>query len=429
MPRVAKELSALEVKRLSEPGMYAVGGVPGLHLQVLPGGGKTWLLRVTVGATAEGKQRRSEVGLGGYPAVTLQQARDKAREVREKIAQGIDPIAERNAARSALMASRATEITFEEAAQQYIAAKSPEWKNAKHAQQWNNTLETYAFPFIGKLQVRDIDTPHVLEVLEPIWKVKTETASRVRGRIEAVLDWATVRKYRSGTNPARWKGYLDTMLPEPTKVAKNGNHAALPFAEVGKFMKRLRKMEGNGARALEFTILTAARSGEVRGATWDEIDLEAKEWTIPAERMKMGKEHRVPLTDEVVALLKALPRLEDSNLVFFAPRGGELSDMTLAAVIKRMHEAETKAGRKGYIDPKQTGRDGNPKVATPHGFRSTFRDWAAEQTDHPREVAEMALAHSIDSKVEAHYRRGDLFQKRRALMEDWAGYCLPEKAK
>ncbi|MCX8997668.1 integrase arm-type DNA-binding domain-containing protein [Rhizobiaceae bacterium BDR2-2] len=323
------------MKRLSQTGMYAVGGVPGLHLQVLPGGGKTWLLRVTVGTTADGKQRRSEVGLGGYPAVTLQQARDKAREVREKIIQGIDPVAERKAARSALLASRATEITFEEAAQQYIAAKSPEWKNAKHAQQWNNTLETYAFPFIGKLQVRDIDTPHVLEVLEPIWKVKTETASRVRGRLEAVLDWATVRKYRSGTNPARWKGYLDTMLPEPTKVAKNGNHAALPFAEVGKFMKRLRKMEGNGARALEFTILTAARSGEVRGATWDEIDLEAKEWTIPAERMKMGKEHRVPLTGEAVTLLKALPRLEDSNLVFFAPRGGELSDMTLAAVIFR----------------------------------------------------------------------------------------------
>lgn len=427
MPRVAKELSALEVKRLSEPGMYAVGGVPGLHLQVLPGGGKTWLLRVTIGATADGKQRRSEVGLGGYPAVTLQQAREKAREVREKIAQGIDPIAERKAARSALMASRATEINFEEAAKQYIAAKSPEWKNAKHAQQWGNTLETYAFPKIGRLQVRDIDTPHVLEVLEPIWTVKTETASRVRGRIEAVLDWATVRKYRDGQNPARWKGYLDSMLPEPTKVAKNGNHAALPFAEAPAFMKHLRKMEGTGPRALEFTILTATRSGEVRGAKWDEIDLEAGVWTIPAERMKMGKEHEVPLTEDAVGLLKALPRFEDNNLVFPASRGGELSDMTLAAVIKRMHESETKAGRKGYIDPKQADKNGNPKIATPHGFRSTFRDWAAEQTDHPREVAEMALAHSIESKVEAHYRRGNLLQKRRALMEDWAAYCNPKK--
>lgn len=365
--------------------------------------------------------------MGGYPAVTLQQVREKAREVREKIAQGIDPIAERKAARSALMASRATEITFEEAAKQYIAAKSPEWKNAKHAKQWSNTLETYAFPKIGKLQVRDIDTPHVLEVLEPIWTVKTETASRVRGRIEAVLDWATVRKYRDGQNPARWKDYLDSMLPEPTKVAKNGNHAALPFAEASAFMKHLRKMDGAGARALEFTILTAARSGEVRGATWDEIDLDARVWTIPAGRMKMGKEHEVPLTEDAVALLKALLRFEDNNLVFPASRGGELSDMTLAAVIKRMHESETKAGRKGYIDPKQADKNGDPKVATPHGFRSTFRDWAAEQTDPPREVAEMALAHSIESKVEAHYRRGNLLQKRRALMEDWASFCHPKK--
>ena len=427
MPRVAKELSALEVKRLSEPGMYAVGGVPGLHLQVLPGGGKTWLLRVTIGATASGKQRRSEVGLGGYPAVTLQQARDKAREVREKIAQGIDPIAERKAARSALLASRATEITFEEAARLCIEAKSPEWKNAKHARQWTNTLTTYAFPTLAKLQVRDIDTPHVLEILEPIWKVKTETASRVRGRIESVLDWATARKYRDGTNPARWKGHLDMMLARPTKVGKNGNHPALPVAAMGKFMKHLRKMEGTGARAMEFTILTATRSGEVRGATWDEINLEARVWTIPAERMKAGKEHEVPLTDEAVALLKALPKFEDSNLVFPASRGGELSDMTLAAVIKRMHEAETKAGRKGYIDPKQADKNGNPKIATPHGFRSTFRDWAGETTHHPREVIEHALAHQLKDKAEAAYARGNLFQKRRALMEDWAAYCNPKK--
>lgn len=422
MPRVAKELSALEVKRLSEPGMYAVGGVPGLHLQVLPGGGRTWLLRVTVGENAGGKQRRSEVGLGGYPAVTLQQARDKAREVREKIAQGIDPIAARKAARSALIASRANEMTFETAAQSYIEAKSSEWKNEKHGQQWNNTLEAYAFPVIGKLQVRDIDTPHVLSILEPIWKVKTETASRVRGRIEAVLDWATARKYRDGTNPARWKGHLDMMLARPTKVGKNGNHPALPVAAMGKFMKHLHKMEGIGARGLEFTILTAARSGEVRGAHWDEIDLKQKVWTIPAERMKAGKEHRIPLTDEVVKLLKALPRFEETTLVFPAPRGGELSDATLAAVIKRMHEVETKAGRKGYMDPKQD------KVATPHGFRSTFRDWAGETTSHPREVIEHALAHQLKDKAEAAYARGDLLQKRRALMEDWTTFCLPQKA-
>lgn len=427
MPRVAKELSALEVKRLSEPGMYAVGGVPGLHLQVLPGGGKTWLLRVTIGATASGKQRRSEVGLGGYPAVTLQQARDKAREVREKIAQGIDPIAERKAARSALLASRAMDITFEEAARQCIDAKAPEWKNAKHAQQWTNTLTTYAFPVLAKLRVRDIDTPHVLEVLQPIWKVKTETADRLRGRIEAVLDWATARKYRDGSNPARWKGNLEAMLPKPSKVAKNGNHPALPFTEAPAFVAHLRMMEGLGARAVEFAILTAARSGEVRGATWKEIDLEAGVWTIPADRMKMGKEHMVPLTAEAVTLLKALPRFDNTDLVFPASRGGELSDMTLTAVIRRMHESETKAGRKGYIDPKQADSDGKPRVITVHGFRSTFRDWAGETTHHPREVIEHALAHQLKDKAEAAYARGSLFQKRRALMEDWAAYLHPKK--
>jgi integrase len=424
MPRVAKELSALEVKRLSEPGMYAVGGVPGLHLQVLPGGGRTWLLRVTTGRKAHptnpdaAAQVRREIGLGGYPAVTLQQARIKAREVREKIAQGIDPVVERKAARSALMASRAADMTFETAALAFIDAKADEWRNPKHRQQWTNTLTTYALPKIGALSVRDIDTAHILSVLEPVWKTKTETASRLRGRIESVLDWATAHKYRDGANPARWRGHLSMMLPKPTKVSRKGNHAALPASRMGEFMSHLRTMEGMGAWALQFTILTAARSGEVRGATWAEIDLENGVWTVPGDRMKVGKEHRVPLPPEAVKLLEALRRFADNNLVFPAPRGGMLSDMTLAAVIKRMHEVETKAGHKGYTDPKQADR-----ITTPHGFRSTFRDWAAEQTNHPREVAEMALAHTIENKVEAHYRRGDLFAKRRALMEDWAAFC------
>lgn len=427
MPRKAKELSALEVKRLSEPGtqpgMYAVGVVPGLYLQVLPGEGRTWLLRVSIGKTGSGKQRRSEVGLGGYPAVTLQQARDKAREVREKITQGIDPIAERKAARSALLASRATEITFEEAARLCIEAKSPEWKNAKHAQQWTNTLTTYAFPTLAKLQVRDIDTPHILEVLEPIWKVKTETAERLRGRIESVLDWATARKYRDGSNPARWRGNLEAMLPKPSKVKGKKSQPALPFVEIQSFLKHLREIEGIGARALEFTILTAARSGEALGATWDEIDLDARVWTIPAGRMKASKEHTVPLTEEAVALLKAMPKFDNTNLVFPGSRGGELSDMTLTQTIKRMHERETKAGRKGYLDPKQLDKDGNPRRVTVHGFRSTFRDWAGETTHHPREVIEHALAHQLKDKAEAAYARGSLFQKRQALMEDWAAYC------
>lgn len=434
MPRVATALTDKAVQNLkpksgqSRPVAYAVGGtdIKGLYLQVTSNGGKSWLLRFTVpgtGGKGEPPQKRREMGLGAYSNVSLKEAREKASEIHKKLAQDIDPVADRKAARSALLASRAAEITFEEAAKQYIAAKSPEWKNTKHGQQWNNTLEAYAFPKISKLLVRDIDALHVLKILEPIWKTKTETASRVRGRIEAVLDWATARKYRDGMNPARWKGHLDVMLPKPSKVAKKDNHPALPFAEATTFMKHLRKMDGIGARALEFTILTAARSGEVLGAKWDEIDLPHKLWTIPAGRMKMGKQHDVPLTDEVVALLTALPQFEDNHFVFPAPGGGEMSDMTLTAVIKRMHATETKASRIGYVDPKQLDKNGKPKRVTTHGFRSTFRDWAGETTNHPREVIEHALAHQLKDKAEAAYARGTLFDKRRVLLGDWSAYC------
>jgi integrase len=250
------------------------------------------------------------------------------------------------------------------------------------------------------MHVRDIELAHILKILEPIWLEKTETASRLRGRIEAVLDWAKGRGYRAGDNPAQWKGNLDAQLAPPEKVAKSEHHAALPVGEIGVFMGRLRAAEGMGARALEFTILTAARSGEVRGATWAEIALDAKVWTVPASRMKAGKEHRVPLADPALKLLKALPRTEGTDLVFPAPRGGQLSDMTLTAVLRRMQVP-----------------------AVPHGFRSTFRDWTAEQTNYPRDVAEMALAHAIGDKVEAAYRRGDLFDKRRRMMDHWARVC------
>jgi integrase len=252
---------------------------------------------------------------------------------------------------------------------------------------------------MGELLVRDVGVAHVLAVLEPIWHTKTETASRVRGRVEAVLDWATARSYRSGENPARWKGHLDKLLPARAKVAKVEHHTALPIEDVASFMVELRKQEGSGAKALEFAVLTAARSGEVRGAMWDEIDLRGAVWTIPADRMKAEREHRVPLSDAAVALLRSLPREAEQDLVFQAPRGGPLSDMTLTAVLRRMK-----------VD------------AVPHGFRSTFRDWAAERTNYPRDVAEMALAHAIDSKVEAAYRRGDLFDKRRRMMADWSAF-------
>jgi len=393
MPKATIELNPVEVKRLTVPGLYFVGVVPGLALQVLPSGARTWLLRIMVAG------KRRDMGLGGYPAVTLAQAREKAREAREKVKQGIDPIEEGRAARSALAATRAAALTFEQCARKYIEAHKTGWKNAKHAGQWVNTLEQYAFPTLGSLLVRDVGLSQVLAVLEPIWQTKTETASRLRGRIEAVLDWATVRTYRSGDNPARWRGHLDKLLPKPAKVAKVEHHRAVPVGEVGAFLVKLREQAGMGARALEFAIVTAARSGEVRGATWAEIDTAAKVWTIPAARMKAGKEHRVPLSAGALALLAALPRMAGTDYVFSAPRGGALSDMTLSAVLRRMNAD-----------------------AVPHGFRSTFRDWAGERTAHPREVIEHALAHLLKDKAEAAYQRGDLFEKRRHLMDDWAGF-------
>lgn len=389
-----KELGALAVSRLTKPGLHFVGGVSGLALQVAPTGSRSWVLRATVGG------KRRDMGLGGYPDVTLAGAKDAARLARDKIRNGVDPIAERTAARSALLASHGKSMNFEAASLAYIAAHESGWRNAKHVQQWRNSLESYAYPVIGKLSVRDVDLTHVLKILEPMWEMKTETATRLRGRIEQVLDWATVRGYREGLNPARWRGHLDKLLTAPNKLAKVKHHQALAWGAIGGFMARLRQGDGMGARALEFAILTAARSGEVRGATWDEIDLEAAEWNIPAERMKANKAHRVPLSSATLALLKALPRMAGTNLIFPAPRGGQLSDMTLTAVLRRM-EVE----------------------AVPHGFRSTFRDWVAETTAYPNHVAEMALAHTIGNKVEAAYRRDDLFPKRVLMMEEWAKFC------
>jgi integrase len=394
MARKASELGALAVSHLKSPGLHFVGGVAGLGLQVLPTGGRTWVLRATVAG------KRRDMGLGGYPDVTLAGAKEAARVAREKIRMGIDPIAERYAALSALRAMQGKAMNFKEAALAYMATHETGWRNTKHAQQWRNSLNAYAYPVIGQLSLRDVELAHIMKILEPIWQGKTETANRLRGRIEQVLDWATVRGYRDGLNPARWRGHLDKLLTAPSKVMKVKHHKALPWAEIGGFMSKLRNAEGMGARALEFTILTAARSGEVRGATWAEIDLGAAEWIVPGDRMKAGKEHRVPLSPAALALLNALPRMAGIDLVFPAQRGGQLSDMTLTAVLRRMGVE-----------------------AVPHGFRSTFRDWAAECTSYPREAAEMALAHAIGDKVEAAYRRGDLFEKRVLMMADWANFC------
>jgi integrase len=405
VPKKAVELGPLAVSRLVKPGFYFVGGVAGLALQVQPSGGRSWILRATVGG------KRRDMGLGGYPDVTLAAAREAAREARLKTSAGVDPIANRAAARTLLKLERAKAVTFDTAATAYIEAHESSWRNAKHTQQWRNSLSTYASPVIGKMLVRDIDLPHILQVLEPIWQKKTETASRVRSRMESVLGWATVRGYRQGLNPARWKDHLDNLLPAPGKIAKERHHPALAIAEAGAFMDSLRGHGGNGARALEFLVLTAARSGEARGARWSEMNLAEAVWTIPAERMKMEKEHRVPLSPRAIEVLEAAVRQPDNDLVFPAPRGKELSDGTLNAIIRRMNESQAR-----WVDPK----DGRSAVA--HGFRSTFRDWVSERTNYPRDVAEMALAHSIGDKVEAAYRRGELFEKRRSMMNKWAAF-------
>ena len=410
MARKAKELSALEVSRLKKTGLYFVGGIPGLILQVTGPDAKSWILRATVGG------KRRDIGLGGFPAVTLAGAKEAARATREKISAGIDPVEERLAARSALAASRASAISFQDTAERFITANEAGWKSAKHAAQWTSTLETYAYPSIGNLRVSDIGTQHVIEILEPIWTTKTETASRVRGRIESVLDYAKVRGYRQGENPARWKGHLDQILPKRSKVKKVEHHPALDYREVGPFMAELNKIVGLGARALEFTILTATRSGEVRGATWAEIDEKSGIWIIPEGRMKAEKEHRVPLCPAALELLKALPRIAGTDLIFPSRKNTKLSDMTLSAAIRRMNKSKFKVDAKGW-------RDAAGKVVTVHGFRSTFRDWAGETTAYPREVIEHAIAHQIPDKAEASYARGTLFEKRRRLMADWAKHC------
>lgn len=399
MARRAEELTAIGVSRLNAPGLHFVGGVPGLALQVLPTGGRSWVLRMTIA------DKRRDMGLGGFPGVTLAAARETARDARMKLRAGIDPIEDARSKLSLLKSSQASAVNFEDCAERYIAAQESGWKSMKSAQQWRNTLATYAYPEFGALLVRDVNVSHVLNAIEPLWSTKTETATRLRGRIEAVLDWATARGYRHGENPARWKGHLAKLLPAASKVAKTKHHAALSYDSMVAFMPRLRAVEGMGAKALEFAILTAARSGEVRGATWEEFDMGAGVWTIPGERMKAAKEHRVPLSPAALQLLNALPRIAGSPYVFPAVRGGMLSDMTLTAVLRRLDVP-----------------------AVPHGFRSTFRDWAAERTNYPNHVAEMALAHSIGDAVEAAYRRGDLFRKRTKMMADWAAFCAKTEA-
>ena len=394
------KFTALEVKRLSKPGRYGDGG--GLWLQVRDAERKSWLLRFML----NGKSR--EMGLGPVELVTLAEARDKALAARKRLLDGIDPLEERQAQKAA-RAAKAGAMTFRQTADRYIAAHSASWRNEKHAAQWTSTLETYAYPVFGGVLVDAVETGHVMQALEPIWAKKPETASRLRGRIEAVLDYAKSRGWRTGENPARWKGHVSNLLPKKTKVRAVEHHAALPWKEVGAFLGRLRGEPGTAALALQFTILTAARTNEVIGARWSEIDLDAKAWTIPAERMKGNKEHRVPLSAPALAILAGMKEdhgNEPEAFLFPGRSGKAMSNMGMAMLLRRMKREDL----------------------TVHGFRSSFRDWASEATSYPGDIAEAALAHTIASKVEAAYRRGDLFEKRAAMMKDWAAHCSAGQA-
>ena len=378
--------SDLAIKKLNKPGVYGDGA--GLYIRVTEGGSKHWIHRFSL------RNKAHWMGLGPYPEITLTEARLKNMEARRTRLTGVNPINARNSANA-----KAQSITFQECADQYIASHQSGWKNPKYTAQWISTIAVYCGPVIGKLPVDEIEVGLIMRVLDPIWTTKVATAGHIRGRIESILDWATVRGYREGDNPARWKGQLDHLLPSSRKVKKTKHHAALGYTQMGELMGELRQQSGIAARALEFTILTACRSGEGRLAQWEEIDLKSRVWIIPGERMKMGKEHRVPLSDAAMAVLNQMD--QSTTFIFPSKVAGPLSDVRLTAVLRRMGHADT----------------------TVHGFRSTFRDWASESTAYPRDVAEMALAHSIGDKVEAAYRRGDLFTKRTRMMEDWARFC------
>jgi integrase len=391
------KLTALAVERTKRRGYYGDGG--GLFLQVSRLGSKSWVFRF------KDAGRLREMGLGPTHTVSLAEAREKALACRKARLDAIDPIEARREKRAAAKLDTAKAMTFKACAERYIVTHRAGWKNDKHAAQWPATLSAYVYPAFGDLPVQSVDVGLVLKALEPIWTVKPETASRVRGRIESILDWATARGYRHGENPARWRGHLENLLPNKSKVRKVEHHAALPYCQIAGFMATLRRQGSVAARALEFAILTAARTGEVVGATWNEIDLPEKLWKIPADRMKARKEHRVPLADAALSILEDLRRSRENNFVFPGIRAGRpISNLAMLMLLRRMGRSDL----------------------TAHGFRSSFRDWAAERTTFPSEVAEMALAHAVGDKIEAAYRRGDLFEKRRQLADAWAGFCATE---
>ena len=413
MANVKVPLTVKEVEQLKATGVHSVGGFPGLCLQVTPSGGRSWIFRYTIG------EQRKKIGLGSFPSVSLKESREKAQLISHQIRAGVYPAKDKPlkkapstpstpsapAARIALISDQAPShlTSFRACARKYIIAHRAGWANVKHAQQWENTLARYADPVIGSLPPVDITVDHLLEILTPIWNTKTETASRVRSRIELILNYAKALKLRSGENPALWRGNLDALLPKPHKIAPVKHHEAVDLLAAHQVFQSICAMDSIGARCLEFTILTACRSGESRGALWSEIDLERALWTIPAQRMKMKRDHRVPLSGAAIELLRTTPKFDNTDLVFSSPQkvhlARPLSDMTLSACHRRLK-----------------------LTATVHGWRSTFKDWAAEKTSYANELSEMALAHAISSGVESAYRRGDLFERRRAMMDDWSAF-------
>ncbi len=394
MARPIGRLKAVTVAKTRKPGLLADGG--GLYLRVGPTGAKSWIFRYR----RDG--RLHDMGLGPVHAVSLLEARDAAQECRKLRLRRIDPIEARRAGDAEARIAAASAISFRECAESYIASHKTGWRNARHAAQWPTTLEAYVYPVFGNLPVQAIDVGLVMKALEPIWNTKPETASRVRGRIESIIDWATARGYRKGENPARWRGHLENLVPRRDKVSRVRHLAALPYNRIGGFMAELQYQEGVAARALEFAILTATRTGEVIGARWSEINRAERLWIVPGERMKAGKEHRIPLSDAALTIVDQMAEAPQGEFVFPGQKATRpLNEVALLRALRRI----------GHDD------------LTVHGFRSSFRDWAAERTNFPAEVAEMALAHTVGDKVEAAYRRGDLFEKRRQLAEAWAKFC------
>jgi integrase len=387
MAKSINKLKSRTILNLSTPGLHGDGN--GLYLRVTQTGSRSWMFRYMIAGRAR------TMGLGAARVISLANARHRALDLQRLIQGGIDPLIQQQLSASA---AENEKVTFQSCAQAYVAAHEPSWRNQKHIAQWRATLETYCFPKIGQKAVAVITTDDVLSILEPIWTLKPETAGRVRGRIENILDWATVKKHRAGDNPARWRGHLDKLLPAKSKVRRVKHHAALPYGDVGQFFAQLRQQDACGARALAFCILTATRTSETIGARWDEIDWERAIWTIPGERMKAGRSHRVPVSADALAVLKQMQPPFGPYVFPGAKEGEPLSNMAMTKCLSRMGRTDI----------------------TVHGFRSTFRDWAAETTSHPNEVVEMALAHTIKNAAEAAYRRGDMLDRRQRLMSDWA---------